>query len=189
MEWFKSESIFKSHKDLLSCLQNGFRYMEDESSIKEKECFLDLGLFPADQRICDPTWIDICGELYELDENRKKGMNIIHKLTIKIFVNHMIHQIFILSFRGIHKWGKKKYWLYFVKVRVFLASLMHLKKVLNWLHGNLHQVVETWDKVFNEFQRRLDWSKNTRIWSLARKILRQTFFISQSNLVLSNPLS
>lgn len=34
---------------------------------------MDLGLFPEDQRICDPTWIDICGELYELDENGNKG--------------------------------------------------------------------------------------------------------------------
>lgn len=47
--------------------------MEDVSSIKEKECFMDLGLFPEDQRICDPTWIDICSELYELDEDGNKG--------------------------------------------------------------------------------------------------------------------
>lgn len=64
---------------------------------------MDLGLFPEDQRICDPTWIDICSELYELDEDGNKGMNIIHKLTVKKFVNHMIHLIFILSLRGIHK--------------------------------------------------------------------------------------
>lgn len=131
VEWLKSESILKSHKDLLSRLRNSFRYMEDESSIKEAECFMDLGLFSEDQRICGPTWIDICGELYDLDENGKKGMNIIHKLTVENSVNYMIHQIFILSLRGIHKWGKKKYWLYFAKVRIFLASLMHLKKVLN----------------------------------------------------------
>jgi len=46
----KSESILKSNKRL-SRLRNSFKY------------------------ICDPTQIDICAELYELDENGKKAMN------------------------------------------------------------------------------------------------------------------
>lgn len=56
---------------------------EGGSSIKENECFVDLGLFTEDQRICDPTWIDIYVELYELDDNGKKA--IIHNLTINFF--------------------------------------------------------------------------------------------------------
>jgi len=78
----KSESILKSSKRL-SRTGIALDIFQGESSIKEKECFVDLGLFPEEQSICDPALIGICAELYVLDENGKKAMNIIHTLTIK----------------------------------------------------------------------------------------------------------
>lgn len=36
---------------------------EGGSSIKENECFVDLGLIPEEQSICDPTLIAIFAEL------------------------------------------------------------------------------------------------------------------------------
>lgn len=86
-ERLKSQSILKSNNDLLSRLQNSLDILEDECSIKEKECFMDLGLFPEDQRIRVPSLIDMWAELYELDEDGKQAMTIIHNLTNKNLVN------------------------------------------------------------------------------------------------------
>lgn len=78
----KSESILKSSKRL-GRTGIALDIFEGGSSIKENECFVDLGLIPEEQSICDLTLIDICAELYVLDKNGKKDMNIIYNLTIK----------------------------------------------------------------------------------------------------------
>lgn len=82
-----SQSFLTSNKALLSHLQNCLDILEDEFSIKEKDCFMDLGLFPEGKRIFVPALIDMWAELYELDEDGKKAMNIIYNLTDKNLVN------------------------------------------------------------------------------------------------------
>ncbi|KAK7263088.1 hypothetical protein RJT34_30672 [Clitoria ternatea] len=85
-ERLKSQSILKSNNDILNRLQNSLDLLEDE----EKECFMDLGLFPEDQRIHVPALIDIWTGLYELDEDGQKAMNIIHNLANKNLVNVIV---------------------------------------------------------------------------------------------------
>lgn len=90
-EGLKSHSILMSNDDLLSRLQNCLDILEGEYSKKEKECFMDLGLFPEDQRIRVPALIDMWIELYKLDdEDGKKAMNIIHNLTNKNLANVIV---------------------------------------------------------------------------------------------------
>jgi hypothetical protein len=45
-----------------------------------KECFMDLALFPEDQRIPVAALIDMWAELYGLDDDGIEAMNIINKL-------------------------------------------------------------------------------------------------------------
>ncbi|XLR06968.1 hypothetical protein S83_034906 [Arachis hypogaea] len=77
----------KSNKDLDSHLQNCLDIVEDD---KEKECFMDLGLFPEDQRIRVPLLNDMWTELHELDEDGVKAMNIIHSLNSKNLANLIV---------------------------------------------------------------------------------------------------
>ena len=86
-ERLKDQSILESNTDLLTRLQNSLDILED---IKEKECFMDLGLFPEDQRIRVPALIDMWTELHELDEDGQKAMKIIHNLTTKNLANLII---------------------------------------------------------------------------------------------------
>src|ERR1044072_362513 len=79
-ERLKNQPIFKSNNDILKHLQKSLDLLEGEPSNKEKECFMDLGLFPEDQRIRVPSLIDMWAELYELDEDGKKAMTMIHHL-------------------------------------------------------------------------------------------------------------
>ncbi|XP_050365554.1 probable disease resistance protein At5g66890 isoform X2 [Argentina anserina] len=65
-EWSKGSSILDSDHDLLTCLQSSLDALEKQS-ITIKECFLDLGSFPEDQRIPATILIDIWGESHKLD--------------------------------------------------------------------------------------------------------------------------
>ncbi|MED6185313.1 hypothetical protein PIB30_055826 [Stylosanthes scabra] len=85
--WQTMKERIKSNKDLLSHLQNCLDILEDN---KEKECFMDLGLFPEDQRIRVPILIDMWTELHELDEDGQKAMNIIHSLNTKNLANVIV---------------------------------------------------------------------------------------------------
>ncbi|XP_024639595.1 probable disease resistance protein At5g66900 isoform X3 [Medicago truncatula] len=80
-----SQSILDSNStDLLCRLQQSLDMLED---INEKECFLDMGLFPEDQRIPVTVLIDIWAEMYDLDEDGIKAMVIIHDLITRNFIN------------------------------------------------------------------------------------------------------
>ena len=57
-------SRLSSESELLACLQSSL----DDSNVNLKECFMDLGSFPKDQRIPAATLIDMWMELYELNE-------------------------------------------------------------------------------------------------------------------------
>ncbi|XP_059458896.1 probable disease resistance protein At5g66900 [Corylus avellana] len=71
-------SILDSDSDLLICLQKSLDLLDDEVI---KKCFLDLGLFPEDQRIPVAALIDMWAELYELDEGGIDAIANLHEIT------------------------------------------------------------------------------------------------------------
>ncbi|XP_068331948.1 probable disease resistance protein At5g66900 [Pyrus communis] len=85
VEWCKGSSILDSDKDLLACLQSSLDALDNEKAII-KECFLDLGSFPEDQRIAAAALIDMWAELYGLDEETLTIANL-HELTARSLAN------------------------------------------------------------------------------------------------------
>ncbi|KAK9948814.1 hypothetical protein M0R45_004376 [Rubus argutus] len=72
MELSKGDSIIDSETEVLLCLQSSLDALDalDEKGAMIKDCFLDLGLFPQDQRIPAAALIDMWAELYkELDKD------------------------------------------------------------------------------------------------------------------------
>ncbi|KAJ6916186.1 hypothetical protein NC652_018777 [Populus alba x Populus x berolinensis] len=65
-ECSKPASIL-SDNEILNCLQSSVEALDD--NVAAKECFMDLGSFPEDQRIPAATLIDMWAELYNLDED------------------------------------------------------------------------------------------------------------------------
>ncbi|XP_022946607.1 probable disease resistance protein At5g66900 [Cucurbita moschata] len=63
----RGDFILGSEETLLECLKSSLDAVSDDKMIL-KECFMDLGSFPEDQRIRVATFIDICAVLYEQDE-------------------------------------------------------------------------------------------------------------------------
>ncbi|CAN6541784.1 unnamed protein product [Malus baccata var. baccata] len=66
-EWSKS-SILDSETELLLRLQSSIDDLEEKEAVI-KECFMDLGSFPEDQRIPAAAFIDMWIELYKLDDD------------------------------------------------------------------------------------------------------------------------
>ncbi|KAG6667468.1 probable disease resistance protein At5g66900 [Carya illinoinensis] len=72
--WTSGDSILDSvpKDDLLKCLQSSLEFSDKKVKPKYevimKECFMDIGSFPEDQRIRVASLIDMWEELYELDE-------------------------------------------------------------------------------------------------------------------------
>ncbi|KAL4581814.1 hypothetical protein LXL04_006345 [Taraxacum kok-saghyz] len=62
----EGQSVFQLNSQLLVSLQSSVDALEDLGKVKE--CFLDLGSFPEDERIPASTLMDIWVELYDLDE-------------------------------------------------------------------------------------------------------------------------
>ncbi|CAJ2646253.1 unnamed protein product [Trifolium pratense] len=92
-EHFQNQSILESKRyfpsdstdtDLLCRLQQSLDMLED---INEKECFVDLGLFPEDQRIPVTVLIDMWATLYNLDEDGTQAMAIVHNLNTRNLIN------------------------------------------------------------------------------------------------------
>ncbi|PRQ47901.1 putative powdery mildew resistance protein, RPW8 [Rosa chinensis] len=69
MEWSRGSSILDSESDLLDYLKNNLAFLDKGDMTIVKECFIDLGSFPEDQRIPVAGLIDMWAELYELDED------------------------------------------------------------------------------------------------------------------------
>jgi len=77
-KWCSGRSILDSDRDLLVCLQKSLDFLDNEVI---KKCFLDLGLFPEDQRIPVAALIDMWAELYELDEEGIDAIANLHEIT------------------------------------------------------------------------------------------------------------
>jgi hypothetical protein len=77
-ELSQGRSILDSNTELLTRLRKILDVLEDNPI--NKECFMDLALFPEDQRIPVAALIDMWAELYGLDDDGIEAMNIINKL-------------------------------------------------------------------------------------------------------------
>ncbi|CAN6698415.1 unnamed protein product [Malus baccata var. baccata] len=88
LEWCEGSSILDSDKDLLACLQSSLDALDKEKTII-KECFLDLGSFPEDQRIAAAVLIDMWAELYGLDKEILTIANL-HELTTRSLANLVV---------------------------------------------------------------------------------------------------
>ena len=87
-ELSQGHSILDSNTELLTHLQKIFDVLEDNPIIKE--CFMDLALFPEDQRIPVAALVDMWAELYGLDDDGIKAMEIINKLDSMNLANVFI---------------------------------------------------------------------------------------------------
>ncbi|KAM5576422.1 hypothetical protein ABKV19_007340 [Rosa sericea] len=67
LEWSRGSSVLESEHDLLDCLQSSLDALDGEKSLI-RECFIDLGLFPEDQRISATVLIDMWSELYGIED-------------------------------------------------------------------------------------------------------------------------
>nr|AKE49469.1 NBS-LRR disease resistance protein NBS54 [Dimocarpus longan]AKE49470.1 NBS-LRR disease resistance protein NBS55 [Dimocarpus longan] len=85
-EWDQGISVISSDTELLSCLQSSLNALDD----KVKECYLDLGSFPEDQRIPVPALIDMWMEMHEWVEEGLSAINYLHELSKRNLVNLFI---------------------------------------------------------------------------------------------------
>ncbi|CAK8539779.1 unnamed protein product [Lathyrus sativus] len=86
-EFLQSQSILEFNStttNLLCFLQQSLDILED---INQKECFMDMGLFPEDQRIPVTVLIDMWAELHGLDEDGTQAMAIVHDLITRNLIN------------------------------------------------------------------------------------------------------
>ncbi|CAJ1929771.1 unnamed protein product [Sphenostylis stenocarpa] len=90
-ERLQSQSILEYNDiDLLFRLQQSLDILENKFSINEKVCFMDLGLFPEDQRIPVAALIDMWAELYNLNEDGSNAMSIVHDLSTRNLINYIV---------------------------------------------------------------------------------------------------
>ncbi|KAF7828759.1 putative disease resistance protein [Senna tora] len=82
-ELSEGQPIFDSNEDLLACLQKNFDVLDTKEIIKE--CFMDLGLFPEDQRIPAASLVDMWVELH--GEYEVKAMDKIYELATRNMVD------------------------------------------------------------------------------------------------------
>jgi hypothetical protein len=87
-ELSQGHSILDSNSELLTRLQKILDVLEDNRI--NKECFMDLALFPEDHRIPVASLIDMWTELYDLDDNGIEAMEIINKLGSMNLANIII---------------------------------------------------------------------------------------------------
>jgi hypothetical protein len=82
-EHLTSQSILESNSNDLLCLQQSFDILEDN----KKECFMDMGLFPEDQRIPVTVLIDMWAELHNFKEDGTKAMAIVHDFITRNLID------------------------------------------------------------------------------------------------------
>ncbi|RVW57592.1 putative disease resistance protein [Vitis vinifera] len=81
LTWSEGQSIFSSDSDLLLCLQSSLDALADKGILKE--CFMDLGSFPEDQKIPATALIDMWAELYKLHTGGVFAINNLQELSFR----------------------------------------------------------------------------------------------------------
>ncbi|XAR57824.1 hypothetical protein NMG60_11026101 [Bertholletia excelsa] len=74
--WSQGGSVFHGNDKLLNCLLSSIIALDEV----KKECYLDLGSFPEDQRISATTLMDMWVELYNMDEDGENAICILIQL-------------------------------------------------------------------------------------------------------------
>ncbi|XP_031387462.1 probable disease resistance protein At5g66900 isoform X1 [Punica granatum] len=77
-EWSSGSSKLGTEEDIFNCLRMSLDVLKDKDPIKQ--CFLDLGCFPEDQRIPVTGLIDMWEELHGFDGDGVSAMDTIYKL-------------------------------------------------------------------------------------------------------------
>ncbi|CAI9304506.1 unnamed protein product [Lactuca saligna] len=78
-------SVLDLHKDVLVDLERSFEALDDDL----KQCFLDLGLFPEDQRIPVSTLLDVWVHLYNHDAGGIDTLAKVNQLSYENLVDFM----------------------------------------------------------------------------------------------------
>ncbi|KAL2489744.1 putative disease resistance protein [Forsythia ovata] len=81
----QGQSIYDTNMVLLSRLKTSLDALDEMAVLKN--CFLDLGLFPEDQRIPAAALLDMWVELYKLDEDGMYTLIYLHELSNRNLVN------------------------------------------------------------------------------------------------------
>ncbi|CAK9166439.1 unnamed protein product [Ilex paraguariensis] len=84
-KWSGGQSIFGSNSDLLKRLQTSLDALEEMPIVKE--CFLDLGSFPEDQRIPASTLMDMWVEMYDFYEDGSDTFEYLDELSTRNLAN------------------------------------------------------------------------------------------------------
>ena len=97
-KWSEGESIFGSNSELLKCLQTSLDALEEMPILKQ--CYLDLGSFPEDERIPASALMDIWVELYNLDEDGVYTLDNLYELSTRNLANLVLTRYlsFVLVF-------------------------------------------------------------------------------------------
>lgn len=85
-KWSDGQSFLQSYKCLLRCLQTSIDAL-DELPNNVKECFLDLGSFPEDDKIAGTALLDMWVELYGLDNEGMYASENLLDLSLRNLVN------------------------------------------------------------------------------------------------------
>ncbi|KVI08617.1 Disease resistance protein [Cynara cardunculus var. scolymus] len=85
-KWSEGQSILQSHSSMLVSLSASIDALDHELPIV-KECFLDLGSFPKDERVAATALMDMWVELYNLDEKGMYTSEHLHELSSRNLVH------------------------------------------------------------------------------------------------------
>lgn len=96
IKWSEHSSILDSETELLLCLQTSLDVSNKEMSMV-KECFLDLGSFPEDQRIPVAALIDIWTESYGSLDQDILCVAKLHQIT-----NRSLANLVVTRYAGFH---------------------------------------------------------------------------------------
>ncbi|XP_059293714.1 probable disease resistance protein At5g66900 isoform X2 [Lycium ferocissimum] len=84
----KRQILFPTENDLLRSLQASIDALDENVHCNRlRDCYLDLGSFPEDQRIHPAALLDMWVERYNLDEDGMKAMAIFFELSSQNLVN------------------------------------------------------------------------------------------------------
>ncbi|KAL6312763.1 hypothetical protein AAG906_020559 [Vitis piasezkii] len=89
MKLSEGESIVNSEDELRNCLQSSLDALDDKD-IMLKECFMDLGSFPEDQKIPATALIDMWAELHKLDKDGIYAISNLQKLCSRNLLNLVV---------------------------------------------------------------------------------------------------
>lgn len=100
--WSQGHSIYDTNMVLLSRLKTSLDALDGMAVLKN--CFLDLGLFPEDQRIPAAALMDMWVELYNLDEGGMYTLIYLHELSNRNLVNLTLVR-FVPSFSSLEDYA------------------------------------------------------------------------------------